>query len=210
MKKKRGSPEFTRIGPVRLPLCWSGVLKDCTLQYFDFSGRRYLVVEVGAINRENPKETLVRIQSACVLGDLFGSRWCDCAWQFREAKRLLFEEGRGLLIHGYDQNGKGLSLENHFRVYAEGQANKLELLTESFDFLGFKYENRDYSEIGAILRKYYHISDIKLLTNDPIRLKFFVDSGFRVQRIQIQPPIDEYNETELRIKKEKFGHLIRM
>lgn len=168
------------------------------------------MVEVGNIDAGHPQETLIRIQSACVFGDLFESRWCDCAWQFEEAKRLLFETGRGLLIHGYDQNGKGLSLEDHFRVYAEGQAKHLELLTECFDFLGLKYENRDYAELGEILKEYYQINKIKLLTNDPVRLNFFIENNFDIERIGIQPPLDEYNETELRIKKDKFGHLIRM
>lgn len=202
--------QFTQIGPVKLPLSWSGVVRECTLRYFDFDGRRYLIAEVGRIDPENPKETLLRVQSACVLGDLFESRWCDCAWQFKEAKRLLFEKGRGLLIHGYDQNGKGLSLLDHFRVYAEGQARNLELLTESFDYLGLNYENRNYDDIGTILRDFYHVAKINLLTNDPVRLQFFTENGFQIQRIQIQPPIDEYNETELRVKKEKFGHLIRL
>jgi GTP cyclohydrolase II len=201
---------FKQIGPVKLPLNWGGIVKECVLRYFEFKGERYLIVEVGDIDPKNPQETLIRIQSACVLGDLFESCWCDCAWQFHEAKRLLFENDRGLLIHGYDQNGKGLTLENHFRVYAEGQANHLELLTECFDFLGFKYENRHYDDIGAILKDFYNISKIKLMTNDPVRIDFFKEHNFEIQRIEIQPPIDEYNETELRIKKDKFGHLIKM
>ena len=201
---------FKQIGPVKLPLNWGGTVKECILRYFEVSGGRCLVAEVGNIDPENPKETLIRIQSACVLGDLFESRWCDCAWQFKEAKRLLFEGNRGLLIHGYDQNGKGLTLENHFRVYAEGQANNLELLTDCFDFLGFKYENRHYDDIGVILKEFYNISNIQLMTNDPVRLDFFKENNFSIERIAIQPPIDEYNETELRIKKNIFGHLIQL
>lgn len=201
--------KYKQIGPVKLPLNWGGTIRECILRYFEFDGERYLVAEVGTVDSQNPQETLIRIQSACVLGDLFESKWCDCAWQFKEAKRLLFENARGLLIHGYDQNGKGLTLENHFRVYAEGQANNWELLTECFDKLGFKYENRHYDDIGTILREFYNINKIKLLTNDPIRINFFKDNNFDIEHIRIQPPIDEYNETELRIKKEKFGHLIK-
>lgn len=202
--------DIKHIGPVKLPLNWAGMVKECILRYFESKGQRYLVVEVGDIDPDKPMETLIRIQSACVLGDLFESRWCDCAWQFKEAKRLLFSEGRGLLIHGYDQNGKGLSLEKHFMVYAEGQARHLELLTEAFDFLGLKYENRHYEDIGVILKQFYHIDKIKLLTNDPTRIHFFEDHHFDIKRIALQTPIDEYNETELRIKKDKFGHLIKM
>lgn len=202
--------KYKQIGPVKLPLNWDNQVKECVLRYFDFSGSRYLVVEVGDIDPNNSKETLIRIQSACVLGDLFQSRWCDCDYQFKEAKRLLFETGRGLLIHGYDQNGKGLTLENHFRVYAEGQAHNLELLTQAFDFLELKYENRHYDDIGTIIKDFYNINSLKLMTNDPIRIDFFKDNGFDIERLGIQPPIDEFNETELRIKKDIFGHLIKM
>jgi GTP cyclohydrolase II len=198
------------IGPVKLPLQWSNRVQGCALRYMEFAGRRYLVVEIGDVDAKSPRQTLVRIQSACVLGDLFESRWCDCAWQLKEAKRLLFERGRGLLIHAYDQNGKGLSLENHFRVYADGQARDLELLTEAFDYLGFKYENRDYAEIGAILKEYYGIASLTLLTNDPARLKYFADTGFEVERAPLEAPVDRYNETELRIKRERFGHLLQL
>lgn len=205
-----GKTNFKQVGPVKLPLSWGGTVKECILRYFEFNRERYLVAEVGDIDSKNPQETLIRIQSACVLGDLFESKWCDCSWQFKEAKRLLFEKGRGLLIHGYDQNGKGLTLENHFRVYAEGQANHWELLTKCFDELGFEYENRHYDDIGTILKEFYNISKIELLTNDPVRIDFFKENNFEIERIGIQPPIDEYNETELRVKKEKFGHLIQM
>lgn len=198
------------IGPVKLPLEWSGRVLDCALRYFDFDGRRYIVVEVGEIDPARARPTLVRIQSACLLGDVFESRWCDCSWQLTEAKRLLFARGRGLLVYAYDQNGKGLSLENHFRVYADGQARQLELLTEAFDYLGFDYENRDYGEIGAILRGYYRIASMELLTNDPVRLAYFTEAGFDVTRVPLQPPVDHYNETELRIKRERFGHMIDM
>lgn len=201
---------YKHIGPVKLPLNWAGEVRECVIRYFDFNGFRYLVVEVGNIEINKPEETLVRIQSACVLGDLFQSRWCDCDFQFKESKRLLFEKGKGLLIHGYDQNGKGLSLENHFQVYATGQENNLELLTEAFDFLGLRYENRNYDDIGIILKEFYSINEITLLTNDPVRINFFKDNGFQIKRIGIQPPIDEFNETELRIKKDRFGHLIKM
>lgn len=196
------------IGPVRLPLEWNHHVLECVLRYFDCSGRRYIVVEVGDVDPASPRQTLVRIQSACVLGDIFASRWCDCAWQLAEAKRRLFDGGRGLLVYAYDQNGKGLSLEDHFRVYAHGQAERLELLTEAFDSLGFNYENRDYGDIAGILRNHYHIAAMHLLTNDPVRLRYFTDVGFEVERLALQPPIDGFNETELRIKRERFGHLI--
>ena len=195
---------FEYIGPIKLPLGWGDEVKDCTLQYYGFPRGRYLVAEVGDIT--DKKNILVRIQSACALADLFESRWCDCAWQFEESKRLLFKEGKGILIHAFDQHGKGLGLKDHYRVYAEGQRRNLELLTETFDFLGFSYENREYEELAELLR-HYKLSDFRLLTNDPARLKFFEEKGFKVTRVPLVPPRDKYNTREIEVKKEKFGHL---
>ena len=198
--------KFNQIGPITLPHEWkSGLVKNCVHRLFEFPKDGYLAAEVGDINgKEN---ILVRIQSVCALGDLFESKWCDCAWQLKESKRLLFQEPAGLLIHAFDQHGKGVGLHNHYKIYAEGQKRNQELLTETFDFLGLNYENRNYSDIIEIL-KFYNISKIRLLTNDPARIKFFEENGFKVERVPLQPPIDDYNKSELEIKKEKFGHLI--
>ena len=198
--------KFSQIGPIILPHEWQkGVVKNVTHRLFEFPKERYLVVEIGNVkDNENP---LVRVQSACALADLFESKWCDCALQWKESKRLMFDEPAGLLIHAFDQHGKGVGLHNHYKLYAEGQKRNQEILTETFDFLNLKYENRDYSDISEIL-KFYNLSKIRLLTNDPERIKFFENSGFKVERIPLQPPVDEYNKEELKIKKEKFGHLI--
>ena len=200
--------KFNQIGPITLPHEWqSGLVKNCTHRLFEFAKDRYLVVEVGNVaGNENP---LVRIQSACALGDLFESKWCDCALQWKEAKRLMFNEPAGLLIFAFDQHGKGVGLHNHYKLYAEGQKRNQEILTETFDFLGLNYENRSYEDIAEIL-KFYNLSKIRLLTNDPNRIKFFENNGFKVERVPLQPPVDEYNIEELKIKKEKFGHLLEL
>ena len=200
--------EFSQIGPIKLPHEWKqGIVKNCTHRLFEFSKDRYLAAEIGDI--AGKEDVLVRIQSACALGDLFESKWCDCAWQWKEAKRLMFQEPAGLIIHAFDQHGKGVGLHNHYNIYAEGQKRNQELLTETFDFLGLKYENRDYKDIADIL-KYYNLSKIRLLTNDLARINFFERNGFKVERVPLQPPVDDYNKSELKIKKEKFGHMIEI
>ena len=198
--------KFSQIGPITLPHEWQkGIVKNVTHRLFEFPKDRYLVVEIG--NVKDNENLLVRVQSACALGDLFESKWCDCALQWKESKRLMFDEPAGLLIHAFDQHGKGVGLHNHYKLYAEGQKRNQEILTETFDFLNLKYENRDYSDIAEIL-KFYNLSKIRLLTNDPERIRFFEKSGFKVERVPLQPPVNEYNKEELKIKKERFGHLI--
>lgn len=211
MQSAKGMP-YEQIGPINLPLdLIEGKPEHCICRYFGFAGGRYLVAEVGNMKELKPEERiLVRIQSACAFGDLFQSRWCDCAWQFRAAKAMLVERGKGLLIHAFDQHGKGLKLDDHYRVYAEGQKRHQELLTETFDFLGFDYENRHYDDIATILKDFYSLSHIELMTNDPVRLEFFRKRGFDVKRTALEPTIDQFNIEELKIKKEKFGHMISL
>jgi len=200
--------KFKTIGPISLPHEWKeGIIKECTHRLFEFPKGNYLVAKLGDI--KGKKNILVRIQSACAFADLFQSKWCDCAWQWKEAKKRVFEEGEGLLIHAFDQHGKGVGLENHYKIYAEGQKRDQELLTETFDFLGLNYENRLYDDIAEIL-KYYDLADFRLLTNDPVRINFFKEKGFSVKDIRLIPPVDEYNKAELAIKKEKFHHLINI
>jgi len=184
---------FKQIGPIRLPHEWKkGTVKECIHRMFEFEKKRYLVAEVGNVKNGE----LVRIQSACALADLFNSKWCDCDWQLKAAKKLLFEKGNGLLIHAFDQHGKGVGLRDHYRIYAEGQKRNQELLTETFDFLGLKYDNRNYDDILEIL-KFYNLSKIQLMTNDPKRMQFFTDNGIEVTRVPLVPPIDKYNREEL-------------
>ena len=63
--------KFNQIGPITLPHEWQkGIVKNATHRLFEFSKERYLVVEVGDV--KNKDNILVRVQSACALGDLFG------------------------------------------------------------------------------------------------------------------------------------------
>ena len=194
------------IGPIHLPLDWgTDAVKQVRLDQYERDGLRYLTAQLGDIAPEQP--TLVRVQSACALADFFGSRWCDCAWQYAEAKRRVFHNGAGLVIYCYDQHGKGVGLRDHYRIYAEGQKLGQELLTETFEYLGLPYDNRRYDHVVEILKR-LKVGRMKLMTNDPLRVQVFTEGGFDVERQSLVPPPDEYNQTELEIKKRAFGHII--
>lgn len=197
---------FSRIGPIRLPLDWDcGSVKDCRLDLYERDGQRYLLATVGSIT--SAPQVLIRIQSACALADFFSSRWCDCAWQLKEAKRRIFEAGVGVLVFCYDQHGKGIGLRDHYRVYAEGQKRNQELLTETFEYLNLPFDNRSYDGVVRIIQE-LGVSRVRLLTNDPYRVETFSNAGFDVERVALVPPFDQFNESELRIKRTRFGHLI--
>src|SRR5262245_18672403 len=59
----------------------------------------YLALWLGDLRADEP--ALVRVQTTCVPGDVFGSRACDCGAQMRQALRMIAREGRGCFLYVY-------------------------------------------------------------------------------------------------------------
>ena len=62
------------------------------------------------------KPVAVRLHSACLTGDLFGSLKCDCGDQLRETVRWMAQNDGGILLY-LDQEGRGNGLANKIRAY---------------------------------------------------------------------------------------------
>jgi len=58
----------------------------------------------------------VRLHSACLTGDLFGSLKCDCGDQLRETVQWMAENDGGILLY-LDQEGRGNGIANKMRAY---------------------------------------------------------------------------------------------
>jgi GTP cyclohydrolase II len=58
----------------------------------------------------------VRLHSACLTGDLFGSLKCDCGDQLRDSVRWMAAHGGGILLY-LDQEGRGNGIANKIRAY---------------------------------------------------------------------------------------------
>jgi 3,4-dihydroxy 2-butanone 4-phosphate synthase/GTP cyclohydrolase II len=74
--------------------------------------------------------------------------------------------------------------------------------------LGFAPDLRDYG-IGAQILKDLGISQIRLLTNNPRKIKGLEGYGLEVvERVPIQMEENESNSNYLHTKQEKLGHLL--
>lgn len=160
-----------------------------------------VAVIVGKPDRTKPVP--VRIHSACLTGDVFGSRRCDCGDQLKLALGRLDEAGGGIILY-LPQEGRGLGLANKMRVYSL-QDTGLDTV-DANTTLGFDDDERDYSVAAKMLRMLGWSRAI-LLTNNPTKIEGLSDAGIEITgRIPLETQIHSGNRRYLQTKAVRAGH----
>lgn len=167
------------------------------IQSFKESEKEHL-----CIFKNEPKDVLnLRIHSECLTGDALGSLKCDCGEQLEFSLKYIEKNG-GMVIY-LRQEGRGIGLFNKVNAYA--------LQDKGFDTikanhqLGFKADERTY-EIVDFMLKYYGISKLNLLTNNPLKIECLKDKI--ITRVPIIIDANKFNASYLQIKQSKMGHLL--
>jgi GTP cyclohydrolase II len=147
---------------------------------------------------------LVRVHSECLTGDVFHSLRCDCRAQLELALVRIGEEGRGMLIYERKE-GRGIGLMNKLRAYQlqdEGADT-----VEANERLGFDWDLRDF-ELPALILRYFGVTQIRLLSNNPAKVQAMELSGIEVvERIPCVAPEAATRAAYLHTKRTKMGHL---
>jgi GTP cyclohydrolase II len=145
----------------------------------------------------------VRLHSACLTGDVFGSRRCDCGDQLRLALPQLEQHGGGIILY-LEQEGRGLGLANKIRAY---QLQDVGLDTvDANTVLGFDDDERDYG-VAVRMLQVLGCMRVRLLTNNPAKLESLSDAGIDVSgRVPLQGPINADNRRYLTAKATRAGH----
>jgi len=148
---------------------------------------------------------LVRVHSQCLTGDVLASLRCDCRAQLELSLRKIAQSGSGILLY-LPQEGRGIGLMNKLRAY-ELQDGGMDTV-EANETLGFAADARDYDFSAQILKR-LGATKIRLLSNNPEKVRQLEDSGIRVvQRVPCQPRISRISRAYLQTKKSKMGHLL--
>jgi GTP cyclohydrolase II len=188
-------------GEAKVPL-QSGVATRFVV-FRDAVGGSPVAIIVGTPDFSRPVP--VRLHSACLTGDVFGSRRCDCGDQLRMALTCLQKAGGGVILY-LEQEGRGLGLANKMRAY-ELQDAGLDTV-DANTTLGFDDDERDYG-VAARMLEILGCHRVMMLTNNPDKLDGLADAGIEISgRVPLNTPINAHNRRYLAALARRAGHML--
>jgi 3,4-dihydroxy 2-butanone 4-phosphate synthase/GTP cyclohydrolase II len=161
----------------------------------DVEQTEYLALTLGEVASDEP--VLVRVQTACFPGDVFGSASCDCGAQLRAALQAIQDAGRGVFLY----------------VHAAGRQSllgdvKAHVLHETAPRVaGGEHKLRDFG-LGAQVLQQLGVRNLRLLTNNPKKIVGLEGYGLCVvERVPIEVGHNQHNLRFLRDRRDREGHL---
>ena len=193
--------EIVPVAEAPVPLA---VAEQSRLVFFREGGGLLEHVAVLIGPRESwPDPVPVRLHSACLTGDLFGSMRCDCGEQLRGSLEYFKKRGGGVLVY-LAQEGRGIGLGNKMRAYSLQEAG-LDTI-DADGVLGFGADERRYDAAIAILR-HLGIDRVELLTNNPDKVAALDEAGIEVvTRTPLFGGINRHNLRYVQAKVDRSGH----
>jgi GTP cyclohydrolase II len=186
-------------GEAEVPLV-SGI-RTRFVVFRDLIGESPVAVIIGAPDLSLP--TPVRLHSACLTGDAFSSRRCDCGDQLSIALKRLAAMGGGIILY-LPQEGRGLGLANKMRAYQLQDAG-LDTV-DANTTLGFDDDERHYGVAARMLNQ-LGCTRVVLLTNNPAKLDGLAQAGIEIAgRVPLETPINANNRRYLAAKAARSGH----
>ena len=186
---------------VQLPTPFGNFQLHCFVSKVDQS--QHLALTYGDI--PPAENTLVRMHSECLTGDVFHSTRCDCGEQLHKAMEVIADEGGGIIVY-MRQEGRGIGLVNKLHAYSL-QDRGFDTVDANIE-LGFAPDLREYG-LGAQILTHLGAHRLRLLTNNPQKIVALQGYGLEVsERIPIVVPSSSENQNYLQTKKDRMGHFL--
>ena len=150
------------------------------------------------------RETLVRVHSDCVISDVFGSLYCDSRAKLTRSLEMIEENGSGVLVYINQESSNG-GFAKKIARYSNGKISNVPDAVPGRQDL--KAELRHYG-VGAQILRDIGVRDIRLLTNNPIKVKGL--EGFGLRMVGSLPiDISDHRESETAIgKSTDYGNIV--
>lgn len=154
------------------------------------------------------KKLIVRFDSGCETGQIFGDLTCECREQLELGLEQIAENGQGILINIPHQDGRGLGLP--FKLATLRLQNEIGVDTVQASKLlqpNGSRDDRTYAGAIAILRFFGINQPITLSTNNPKKQSDFRENGFDCNAMPAVVPPTAYTKRHLEAKATHLGHV---
>jgi len=159
------------------------------------------IIKGDVVNKEG---VVTRVHSECLTGDVMGSKRCDCRDQLLASLKIIEKEGTGIVLY-LRQEGRNIGLTEKIKAYAL-QDQGLDTIDANIH-LGYQPDERDYG-IAANILKNLKIKSIKLLTNNPEKIRQLTEAGIVItERLPLITTPTEYSRAYIETKAKRSGHL---
>lgn len=160
---------------------------------------------------KNKDNLVLRIDSGCKTGQVFGDLTCECREQLALVMKTIAQKGEGIIINIPKQDGRGMGIS--FKLATLWLQDELDVNTVEAAYIlapNGVIDIRTYSGVICILKflKIPKSCVINLASNNPLKAPILGENGFKIGKftpIVIKP--NKYTERHLKAKQEQLGHL---
>lgn len=203
--RRSEAPMFLDTAHTVLPIEFQG--KEIILEAHAYEDESVSYQAMALVHRQegaNTEVPLVRVHSGCVTGDIFHSLRCDCYQQLQKALERVTVSPYGIIIYLPHHEGRGIGLVNKIKAYAE-QDRGLDTVDANLS-IGAPVDARDY-ELAAKILKDLGARDIRLMTNNPLKVDALGDLGITVvEQVPHVVTPSRFNQRYLATKRERMAH----
>lgn len=186
------------------------VEKETEFKMYVFGDKTTGNEHVAVIKRiGNGKNVPIRIHSSCLTAETFHASNCDCCEQLQMALSIADKEGFGGVIWLHQEGrGNGLAAKaKQLKIMIEEDLDTV----DAFEKAGYPKDQRDYTVVVDIIKN-LGIESVRLITNNPNKVNQLGELGIKITGIipcEVEP-INEMVKKDLRAKRDKLGHNLRV